>query len=287
MTVAYWETSDLAPKPWKIETFEFGRRLGRGKFGNVYLARFKATKKHVALKVIPHGNDDDDATKINPEMAIQGALAHENVVRLFGHFADSERTFLVLEYVPEGDVRKQMLRKVTQQFSNRQAASIVKAVLTGLSYLHAQGIIHADVKPENVVGKGDLAKITDFGHSHYTNGKNYGCTGTLDYLSPEMIKCSCYDASTDIWSVGVMAYELLTGDPPFYRDTQEETLAAIVKGTFDFPSYVLDEAKTFITSVLVVDPTLRPSLASLRLNPWIESERVPVSGDGGTDVFQR
>lgn len=99
----------------------------------------------------------------------------------------------------------------------------------GLSYLHSQSVIHRDIKPENILVSGSRVKIADFGWSVYSQARRETLCGTLDYLAPEIVQGGTHDSSVDVWQVGVLAYELAVGRPPFETPTHEGTYDRIVR----------------------------------------------------------
>lgn len=100
--------------------------------------------------------------------------------------------------------------------------------MEGLNYLHSRSIIHRDIKPENLLISGGKIKIADFGWSIYTNRRRETVCGTLDYLAPEMVLGETHDFKVDVWGVGILAFELAAGKPPFEDETQNDTYQQIV-----------------------------------------------------------
>lgn len=189
--------------------------------------------------------------QVRREIDIQVRLRHPSILRLYGHFHDSKRVYLIIEFAAKGELYKQLRRE--KRFSERKTARYVAQMVFALRYLHQRNVIHRDIKPENIlIGIHDEIKISDFGWSvrSSTNRRNTLC-GTLDYLPPEMMKPTGsveYDERVDLWSLGVLTYELLVGSPPF-EDTPQETRARIAKADMKVPSFVSLEAKDFIEKV--------------------------------------
>ncbi|KAF2673695.1 kinase-like protein [Microthyrium microscopicum] len=261
-------------RKWNLGQFEIGRPLGKGKFGRVYLAKEKATGFVCALKVL-HKSELQIGSgvekQVRREIEIQSNLAHPNVLRLFGHFHDTKRIFLVIEFAAHGELYK-ALRKV-HRFPEYRAAQYIAQMASALKYLHKKHIIHRDIKPENIlVGVHGEIKISDFGWSVHTPGnRRKTFCGTLDYLPPEMLKGGgdgYYNEKVDLWSLGVLAYEFLVGEAPF-EDTQVMTQKRITRCDMTIPPYVSREAKDLIQRLLVLDPEKRISLEEVQKHPWI------------------
>ena len=140
----------------------------------------------------------------------------------------------------------------------------------GFQYLHSKNVIHRDVKPENLLlARGDNIKMSDFGWSvHAPTKRRDTMCGTLDYLSPEMVNREEYHKSTDLWCLGVLAYELLVGKPPFEQKNTQETYRAIRRGEYD-DSGLSYEAKNFIAGLLQLVPDNRRTLKKCPRHPFL------------------
>ena len=175
-----------APKAWILESFEVGKPLGRGKFGNVYMAREKASGAIVALKVIFKKQVDRHGVlaQLRDEVEIQTRLRHPGVLRMHGYFHDEKRVYLVLELAPGGELFKRL--QTETRFSEAQTARWVGQLADALRLVHAHKVIHRDIKPENLLlDRHDNLKIADFGWSTVAQHKRKTFCGTLDYLAPE------------------------------------------------------------------------------------------------------
>ncbi|KAB8349856.1 hypothetical protein FH972_023869 [Carpinus fangiana] len=242
-----------APKKWHLGMFEIGKPLGKGKFGRVYLAKEKATGFVCALKVLHKSEIQQGKVEgqVRREIEIQSNLAHPNILRLYGHFSDSKRIFLILEFAAKGELYKH-LRKATR-FPELQAAQYIAQMASALKFLHKKHIMHRDIKPENIlVGIHGEIKISDFGWSvHAPNNRRQTMCGTLDYLPPEMLRGGTenwYDEKIDLWSLGVLMYEFLTGEAPF-EDEPMRTRRRITRCDMTVPAYVSSEARDLIKRV--------------------------------------
>ena len=140
-----------------------------------------------------------------------------------------------------------------------------------MKYLHSKKVIHRDIKPENLLNCQGTIKLSDFGWStHSPDDRRRTMCGTLDYLPPEMVNSQKYDHTVDIWSIGILTYEFLTGSPPFEGAGQRETYMNINLGKIVFPDNISSEAKEFINSILKHRSHERPTLENLENHPWLK-----------------
>ena len=258
-------------KEWQLSDFDIGKPLGRGKFGNVYLAREKSSKYIVALKVLFKNQLQKAGVEhqLRREIEIQSHLRHPHILRLYGYFYDATRVYLILEFAAKGELYKELQK--TEKFSEARSAVYIKQIAEALKYCHTKHVIHRDIKPENLlIGlKGDI-KIADFGWSvHAPNSRRTTLCGTLDYLPPEMVEGKDHDSKVDIWSLGVLCYEFLVGSPPFEAQGHQETYRRISKVDLKFPEHISKEACDLICKLLVKDPQSRYSLDQVATHPWV------------------
>jgi eukaryotic-like serine/threonine-protein kinase len=199
--------------------YQVRSRIARGGMATVYLATDLRLERRVAIKVM-HGHLSDD-TKFR-ERFIQEArsaarLAHPNVVNVFDQGQDSDMAYLVMEYLP-GITLRDLLQE-HGKLTTEQTLDILEAVLAGLSAAHKAGIVHRDLKPENVLLADDgRIKIGDFGLARAASANTAtgaALLGTIAYLSPELVTRGVADARSDIYAVGIMTYEMVTGEQPF------------------------------------------------------------------------
>uniref|UniRef100_A0A7S2G0V7 Aurora kinase n=1 Tax=Octactis speculum TaxID=3111310 RepID=A0A7S2G0V7_9STRA len=258
-------------KHWSLDDFEIGKPLGRGKFGSVYLARERKSKYIVALKVLQKAQllKASVEHQLRREIEIQSHLRHRNILRMFGYFYDDKRIYLILEYAPQGELYK----KLTAQhcFSEKLAAKYILEMSEALHYCHLKHVIHRDIKPENLLlGYTGELKIADFGWSVHapTSRRNTLC-GTLDYLPPEMVEGRDHDKQVDLWSLGVLMYEFLVGDPPFEAEGHQQTYRRIARVDLKFPPDVKDDARDLICKLLMKNPEDRIALPQIKEHPWV------------------
>ncbi len=185
----------------------------------VYVATDLRLERRVALKVM-HGHLSDDTvfqSRFIQEARAAARLADPNVVNVFDQGQDGDMAYLVMEYLP-GITLRELLRE-QRRLTVPQAISILDAVLSGLAAAHKAGIVHRDVKPENVLLAEDgRIKIGDFGLARATTANTASgaqLLGTIAYLAPELVTRGTADARSDIYAIGIMLYEMLTGEQPY------------------------------------------------------------------------
>ncbi|XP_055852324.1 aurora kinase C [Episyrphus balteatus] len=265
-------------KVWALSNFDIGRPLGRGKFGNVYLAREKESKFVVALKVLFKKQiyNSNVEHQVRREIEIQSHLRHPHILRLYGYFHDEARIYLILEYAPKGTLYKELQNQPNKRFDEKQSATYIKSLASALRYLHERDVIHRDIKPENLLlgYKGEL-KIADFGWSvHEPNSMRTTLCGTLDYLPPEMVQAKPHTKNVDLWSLGVLCFELLVGRAPFHATDYDETYKKIIKIDYKLPDHVSKAAAHFMSKLLVLNPEARLPLDQVMSHPWITANTV-------------
>ncbi|MEQ1736945.1 MAG: protein kinase, partial [Rhodoglobus sp.] len=199
--------------------YQVRSRIARGGMATVYLATDLRLERRVAMKVM-HGHLADDESfkqRFIQEARSAARLAHPNVVNVFDQGQDAESAYLVMEYLPGIT-----LRDLLQEYGSltpEQTLDISEAVLAGLAAAHKAGIVHRDLKPENVLLADDgRIKIGDFGLARAANNNTAtgaALLGTVAYLSPELVTRGVADTRSDIYAVGIMMYEMLTGEQPF------------------------------------------------------------------------
>ncbi len=199
--------------------YQVRSRIARGGMATVYLATDLRLERRVALKIM-HGHLADDNTfksRFVQEARSAARLAHPNVVNVFDQGQDEDMAYLVMEYLPGMNLRD--LLKDYGRLTPEQTVDILEAVLRGLAAAHKAGIVHRDLKPENVLLADDgRIKIGDFGLARAVSNNTatgQALLGTIAYLSPELVTRGVADARSDIYALGIMTYEMLTGEQPY------------------------------------------------------------------------
>jgi serine/threonine protein kinase len=271
------ENNECESREWKLKDFQMGRALGKGKFGNVYLARQHGTQCNVALKVLFKSQllKDECAHNLRREVEIQSRLQHPNILEMYGYFHDRNHAYLLLEFAPNGEMYKVLQKK--QHFSEKESASYAAQVISALRYCHDRFVIHRDIKPENLLlGEDGNIKLADFGWSAHVppssaQQKRTTMCGTPEYLAPEIINEVPYGMEVDAWSLGVLIFEFMTGQPPFSDRDQEKMYENICEGAFSFPASppVSSVGRDLVSSLLQLEPTERMSVSQAAEHPWL------------------
>lgn len=264
------QNQSSTPKALHLSMFEIGRPLGRGRFGRVYLARERSSGMIVALKVL-YKQEIQQAKverQVRREIEVQCNLRHDNILKLYGHFHDSTKIMLVLEFAANGDLSTRLRHK--KMFPEWKAAQYVAQTTAALKYMHRKQVIHRDIKPENILlGIHGEIKVSDFGSSiHSPNKRRTTLSGTLDYLAPEVFKTRSgnpednYGLEIDVWALGVLTYEFLTGKAPFGEDLPSMTQNRIATCEISFPDFVSPEATDLIKKVGIIQiPTFAANVS--------------------------
>ena len=231
-----------------LGTYDVEKLLGVGGMGEVYLARDTKLDRKVALKILPWQflADDERLNRFEREARALSSLNHPNLVTIFEVGQADGQRFIAMELV-EGHTLSSLRHKI----SLKELLSVVAQVAEALWAAHQSGIVHRDVKPDNIMVRDDgYAKVLDFGlvklteaarNSSGTNGPSTElgvAMGTLAYMSPEQTAGEAIDHRTDIWSLGVVLYELATGKRPFAGETRQSTINAILSSDPRLPTAI-------------------------------------------------
>ena len=260
----------------KITDFIIIKELGVGSYGRVILVQHKLTQAKYAIKCIDKRNkvNIEEKPYFRREIEIMYRVHHPNVVKLFGHFEDNKYCYFIMEYIPGGNIYNLVPKNGIKTVSTKTIVSIVKDVISAVYFLHHMNppIIHRDIKPENVVLDQNMrAKLTDFGWSNYMQGdmKRTTVCGTPVYLAPEIINNTGHDEKVDIWCIGVLLFELLTGISPFQGNDVQTIKYNINRLRIAWPREMDRDAVDFIKRTLKFLPEERMTLEQMLLHPFI------------------
>jgi eukaryotic-like serine/threonine-protein kinase len=206
------------------DRYELEELCGSGGMSSVYRAHDRLLERSVALKILHEQftRDEDYVERFRREARAVAQLAHPNIVTVIDRGEQDGRQFIVFEYVDGENLKEYVDRE--GPLPVRDAIELTLQVARGLSFAHEQGLVHRDVKPQNVLLDGDgRAKVTDFGIAHAVDVDGMTVTGTImgtsNYIAPEQASGQPVDEQTDVYSLGCVLYELLTGDVPFEGDS--------------------------------------------------------------------
>uniref|UniRef100_A0A8C1TZ14 non-specific serine/threonine protein kinase n=1 Tax=Cyprinus carpio TaxID=7962 RepID=A0A8C1TZ14_CYPCA len=255
--------------------------IGRGRFSVVRKCLSKASKKEVAVKFVNKKMQKKE--QVAHEADILRHVQHPQLVALIDTYESPKAYMLVLELVEDGRLLDYLVAH--DELMEEKVAFFIKDTLEALQHLHTCRVAHLDLKPENLLV--DLhvpvpcVKLSDLGDAVQVSGHRYVhlLLGNPEFAAPELIQGTPVSLSTDVWSVGVLAYVMLSGVSPFLDESLEETCVNICRLDFCFPeeyfSGVSQAAKDFIVSTLNQDPRKRPSSATCVQHPWVSAH----SGD--------
>lgn len=269
--------------------------IGKGSYGQVCIAsRGEAEghnsgtgkRKKFACKCVVLRNDAKYIAKLQEEVNVLRELrGHENIIRLYDVFCVDNELFIITELGRGGDLFHLLTTHPKHGVTEAYAAKTIAQMLSAVGFLHSRSICHRDLKLENWVlesGKDvwSQLKLIDFGLStHFTPGHRLSrVVGSSYYVAPEVLKKS-YTEACDLWSLGVIAYMLLSGAPPFYGKNDEAIKASIVQGEYTFPHElfrdVSDEAMAFVSTLLAYNIEYRYTADQALIHPWLAANVDP------------
>ena len=264
----------LEPEP-KISDFNLIKEIGTGSFGRVILVQHKITQARYAIKAIDKRNKTNYNERLyfRREIEIMYRVHHPNVVKLFGHFEDNTYCYFLMEYMEGGNIFNYVPKNGIHRISTQQVASMIKDVISATYFLHHMKppIIHRDIKPENVLLNSSMqAKLTDFGWSNYMDGmyKRTTVCGTPIYLAPEMVNKTGHDEKVDIWCIGILLFELMTGVQPWSGTDLQTVKYNINRLKLNWPSNIDRTAADLISKILKYRPEERISLRNMLRHPF-------------------
>ena len=258
----------------KVGSYRVGRTLGRGNFAQVRIAYHEVANTKVAMKIVDKRSlDAENLDKIEREILILQQLAHPFIVKLYEVIRTERFLYIVTEYVNNGELFDMLMDRgrQTEQESRRLFQQIVSAV----AYCHANGVVHRDLKAENLLlDKKNNIKIIDFGFSNYQPPDQLLSTwcGSPPYAAPELLLAQEYDGrQSDVWSLGVILYILVTAGFPFPGDSVEKLKRAVLSDHLKIPFWVSVECADLIRKMLTVSPVKRYTLHQVIQHRWMTS----------------
>ncbi|XP_012728520.2 serine/threonine-protein kinase 33 isoform X1 [Fundulus heteroclitus] len=268
------------------EIYEFGKTLGQGSFGTVYEATHVKTQTKWAVKEVRKPAAGSSKFRmLDNEINILKKVNHPHIIYLEATYNTPTKICLVTELCQGGSL-EQLLRQ-KRFFTEDETREIICCLADAVVYLHKRDIVHRDLKLENILVKNSLddgrfnIKVADFGLSVKADGvgiKNVltEACGTLRYMAPEMMSGRGYSHWCDVWSIGVIMFMLLCGEPPFQAKTKEKLLEQIMSTEVRFTqpiwAAVSDGGKYLLTCLLKADPAYRMSAHQLLEHPWITGD---------------
>ncbi|KAF7247820.1 Serine/threonine-protein kinase 17A [Varanus komodoensis] len=263
-----------------------GRELGRGKFAVVKKCVKKETEKEFAAKFMRKRRKGQDCRmEIIHEIAVL-ELAQRNhwVINLHEIYETPTEMILVLEYAAGGEIFDQCVAEREDAFKENDVKRLMRQILEGVSFLHRNNVVHLDLKPQNILltsesPLGDI-RIVDFGLSRVMKNSEElrEIMGTPEYVAPEILSYDPISTATDMWSIGVLTYVMLTGVSPFLGNDKQETFLNISQMNLNYSEdfdLVSESAVEFIKSLLVKKPEERATADECLLHSWLAQTDVP------------
>ena len=261
--------------------------IGSGRQGSVRQCMDRKTGKRFAIKSIQKSDPSVKPRGLQREIMLLNEMRHINSIHLADVFEDKNYVHLITDLCEGGELFDRTVEQASSSngcFSEYEAARILHQILSAVSYMHRRNIVHRDIKPENILFENDgcnsSIKIIDFGLARKHNAKKgeapmTAVVGTPYYIAPEVLRRN-YDKACDLWSIGVIAYILLCGYPPFNGTTAKAVCRAVVRDPVRFQTKVWKNsstgAKDFIVRLLQKEPRTRMTVEQALRHPWIVSQ---------------
>ncbi|XP_051929521.1 myosin light chain kinase 3-like [Hippocampus zosterae] len=274
----------VTPKPHQIAAYYSINRdevLGGGRFGQVHKCIENSSGLTLAAKIIK-ARSQKEKDVVRNEIQVMNQLNHCNLIQLYAAFESRHDIILVMEYVEGGELFDRIIDE-NCNLTEFDTVLFIRQICEGLQYMHRMYILHLDLKPENILCVSratNKIKIIDFGlaRRYKPREKLKVNFGTPEFLAPEVINYEFVSFPTDMWSLGVITYMLLSGLSPFLGDDDNETLNNILACQWNFEEEeftdVSEEAKDFITRLLVKSKSWRMSATEALRHPWLADQRL-------------
>lgn len=263
--------------PHTVNQYILTEIIGSGGFSVVYKAQNDSTGETVAIKVVKKSSlsDELDQIHLQRELDTMAHLRHDNIVALHDFFADQDHFFLVLDFCQGGSLMDVLIN--AQKFREHIVASIFKQIVSGINFCHARDVAHRDLKPQNIlVTDFPSIKITDFGLCGYAqrDEKMQTFCGSPCYTAPECLSRTKYDGKlADVWSLGVILYELVTCEHPWPVQNTAKMIQLIQKAQYTIPAWVTPALADLIKSMMRLNPRERPTCEAILAHPWLKISR--------------
>ena len=251
-------------------------KIGEGAYSNVYKAYHNDLPQVFALKEINISVHRKNIDRFREEIFLMNKLEHPNILKLCDTIENDNYIYLILEYCDNGDL-KHFLKK--RPMKEKKVREFMKQIVSGLEYLNSHNIYHRDLKPQNILITKDLTlKISDFGLAKLCESDSLLDTicGSPMYMAPEIMKFKRYDTKADLWSLGVMFYQMMTGKTPFQARNHTELMENIEKNEIIFPRNIKisDDAQDLLLKLLKKSSLERMTWDELFSHNWIINEPV-------------
>jgi calcium-dependent protein kinase len=263
-----------------LEKYQIVKKLGEGTYGIVYSVRHRETDIIRAMKIIEKNCSLIDSSNFLKEINILCKLDHQNILKLFEFYDFSQKIYIISELLSGGELFEKIIKM--KKFTEKEAAVIMRQIISAINYCHINGIVHRDLKPENIMLEGNFdferfddihIKIVDFGTSEFFHKNRLKeRVGTSYYIAPEVLKKSSYSEKCDLWSCGIIMHVLLTGRPPFNGKSDPEILSNILNNNFDtqiLNGKISADGIDLLRGLICKIPTKRLSASEALRHPWL------------------
>ena len=270
-----------------IENFEYIRDfnnqriiIGKGGYGKLYLTKNKKDGKEYAIKNVSKEKMKAvglDSSVIKREIDIHIRITHPHIIKLVSFSEDRYNYYMAMEFAQKGTLYKLIQQK--KGMDENEAFHYFIQVASAIHFLHKNGYAHRDIKPENIlIDKNGSVKLCDFGWCvNVSKGERITFCGTYEYMAPEMINDEFYDMGIDIWSLGVLLYEMIHGYSPFRahyflkddKSAMKEIFRNIKSNNYTIDKKISEECIDLIDKLLTIDPKKRIKINELFRHPWV------------------
>ncbi|XP_022795945.1 calcium/calmodulin-dependent protein kinase type IV-like isoform X2 [Stylophora pistillata] len=268
------------------EFYELEKEIGKGAYGTVKRCTHKTKKKNYAAKIIKTANNTVRKTVLREIEVMRALGTHNKLVELVDAYQTPFEIVMVLELVEGGELFERIVAE--EYLMEDDAVDYVKQILEALQFMHERHVVHLDLKPENILcismNSNDI-KLVDFGLARSLDSEEEvkSSFGTPDFVAPEVIRMKPVSTASDLWSLGVVTYVLLSGLMPFSGDDDHQTLVKVAKADWDFDDECFDDlshdAMEFIEGLLVKEPSERLTIEECFQHSWIKDTH-----DTGTKI---
>ena len=254
--------------------------IGQGGYGKLYLSKNKLDNKEYAIKNISKKKMKEvgvDISIIKREIDVHIRITHPHIIKLYSSFEDRNYFYLLMEYAKKGNLYQLIQKK--KGLDENEAFHYFIQVVSAIHFLHMNGYAHRDIKPENILlDRNGQVKLCDFGWCvNVSKGERITFCGTYEYMAPEMINDEFYDMGIDIWSLGVLLYEMIHGYSPFRahyflkdaKSAMKEIFMNIKNNNYVIERNISEECKDLIDKLLTIDQKKRIKINEIFLHPWV------------------
>lgn len=258
-----------------MDNYELKGRLGKGTFGEVFLARVRNSGQLVALKrMTKRGRSAWDLNNLRKEILVMKKLRHENIIQLSDWF-ETQREIVIITELGQGELGAELdAMRGGEVLDLVTMRSVARQLVSAFHYLHHHRILHRDIKPANIlIGPNGKIKLGDFGFARPMSENTFlvnSIKGSPIYMAPELVQGHPYNEKADLWSMGIVLYECATGIAPFSRGTVQECIELIVKAPVDYTMIKNTDLANLLKGLLSKNPAKRLGWPHLLSHPFLQ-----------------